>query len=169
MRALLVIIALVTVLGAQAQIPVAGGLGYTPWQMFPLTNNYFKTNSWQLQPSVGLNAGYIFYNGGISYLSAPLALTLYHPLSSHFTAFGGVYAAPTVFNVNDLRVASPANGRFSGNPFSGPYGLGIDAGIQGGLMYTNEAHTFSISGSVIMQRGSTPVYYPSQRVGRGKE
>lgn len=169
MRALLVIVALVTVLGAQAQIPVVGGLGYTPWQMAPLNSNYLKTNSWQLRPSVGLDAGYIFYNGGISYLSAPLALTLYRPLTTHFTAFGGVYAAPTVFNVNDLRVASPMNQRFSGSPFSGPYGLGINAGVQGGLMYTNDAHTFSISGSVILQRGSTPVYYPSQRVGNSKE
>ena len=168
MRILLVILASATVLCAQAQthLPIfGGGFGFTPLQAVPLADgfdNYVKTNKWQLKPSTGLSAGYIFYNGGISYVSAPLALTLYHPLTNNITAFGGVYAAPTVFSVRSLYATPPMNGKFSGNPFSQSYGLGINAGIQGGLMYTNDAHTFSISGSVMIQQGSVPVYYPSQ-------
>ncbi len=133
----------------------------------PLTYDYgtfVKASKWQLKPSAGLSAGYIFYNGGISYVSAPLAVTLYHPLTRNITAFGGVYAAPTFFGVSSLYGTQPVNGNFSGKPFPQSYGLGINAGIQAGLMYTNDAHTFSISGSVMVQQGGgVPVYYPAQR------
>jgi len=168
MRTLFAILLSVTFLSTKAQshLPVpTWGFGYMPWQPTPLFNSpgkYFTANKWQIVPSAGLSAGYIFYNGGMSYVSAPLALTLYHPLTSNVTAFGGVFAAPAVFSVNSL-YAAPPNGKFSGNPFAQSYGLGINAGIQGGLMYTNDAHTFSVSGSISVQRGSTPVYYPSQR------
>jgi len=117
---------------------------------------------------MGLTAGYVFYNAGVSYLSTPFALTLYHPITKNVTAFGGVYAAPTFFNINDPRSTFSANRQFSGNPLYQSYGLGINSGVQGGLMYTNDAHTFSISGSVWLQRGSTPVYAPSQKANNGK-
>ncbi len=173
MRILLVIVASVAVLWTQGQaLPQNAvlGLGYTPWQAPPLTagsGNYLKSDSWQLRPSFDVYAGYIFYNRGISYVSAPLALTLYHPITRNVTAFGGVYAAPSIFTINDLR-AAPVNGQFSANPFNQSYNLALNAGIQGGLMYTNDAHTFSISGSVSVQRGTTPVYYAPQRVNNGK-
>ena len=173
MRILLAIIASMTLLCARAQTPLpvfAGGLGFMPWQA-PLTGvpgSNLSTSKWQLRPTSGLTAGYLFYHGGISYLSAPLALTLYHPLTSNVTAFGGIYAAPTLFSVRDLYGIPPVNGKIPGSPFSRQYGLGVNAGIQGGLMYTNDAHTFSISAGVSVQNGSTPVYYPPQRVSNSK-
>ena len=113
------------------------------------------SSKWQLRPYASMTAGYIFINGGISYLSPSVGLGLFHPLNKNVTAFAAVSAAPTIFSVNRLYTMpamNPANG------FSRPYNLGVNAGIQGGLMYTNDAGTFSISGSVGVERGSYPVY-----------
>ena len=139
---------------AQSHLPIpTWGYGLSAWQPFPMPSAPLTNAKWQLRPTAGLSAGYIFFNhGGASYVTAPLSLTLYHPLTPNVTAFGGVVAAPTVFSVGSLYAPSP----FSGSEFT--RGLGINAGIQGGLMYTNDAHTFSISGSVILERGSYPSY-----------
>jgi hypothetical protein len=163
MRTILAILASITLLSAKAQshLPVfPWGLGYSQWQPMPFyagPNNAIGAQKWQLRPSAGLSAGYIFFNGGISYLSAPFSLNLYHPLTSNVTAFAGVSLTPAVFSMG--------NGYFT--PFQNPaysnrYGLTINPAVQGGLIYTNDAHTFSVSGSVWMQQGSYPIY-PAQR------
>ena len=116
-------------------------------------------SKWLLRPFASLSAGYIFYNGGgTSYVAAPLGVALYHPLNPNWTAFGAVTASPVLFNVNRMS-ALPINdpGQF-GYPYSGTYGLGLTTGVQGGLIYTNDAKTFSISGSVRVERSSYPVY-----------
>lgn len=160
MRTVLAIMVSLTFLSARAQshLPIpTWGYGFTPWQPLPMPAAPLTNAKWQLRPSAGLSAGYIFFNhGGASYVTAPLSLTLYHPLTPNVTAFAGITAAPTVFSTGSLYAPSPFNQPFSGSDFT--RGLGINAGIQGGLMYTNDAHTFSISGSIYMERGSYPAY-----------
>ncbi|HEY4111094.1 hypothetical protein [Puia sp.] len=165
MRTLLAILISITFLGAslgtsaQTHLPIGTwGLGSPQWQTLPLNTQPGNLNfgkKWQLRPYAGLSAGYIFLNGGISYLSAPLGLTLYRPLTNNVTAFAGVSATPLIFSVNSLYGMPRFN---PANNFSNGYGLGINAAVGGGLIYTNDAHTFSISGSVWMERGSYPVY-----------
>jgi hypothetical protein len=124
---------------AQTHVPPGSGIGFTPWQ---------------LRSYASVSAGYLFLGrGGMSYFSAPVGVALYRRLNSNFTAFAGVNIAPTVFNMSRLYTdpAYPAN-RFTN--------LGVNAGIQGGLIYTNDAKTFSISGSISVERGSYPVYSP---------
>jgi hypothetical protein len=53
-----------------------------------------------------------------------------------------------------------ANGSYPGN--YSRYGLGLNAGVQAGLIYTNDAKTFSISGSVELQKSNYPVYQPTR-------
>jgi hypothetical protein len=160
MRILLAIFAslilLTQTLQAQTHLPVyPWGLGVSQWQPFGTPYNFNSTQKWQLRPSAAISAGYIFYGRGISYLAAPLALNLYHPLTSNLTAFGGVSVTPTILNFNS---APFQNAGFPGNH----YDLRINPAVQGGLIYTNDAHTFSISGSVILERSSYPVYAPPQ-------
>jgi hypothetical protein len=174
MRIILAILIAVTFLPAKAQshLPAGGwGYGYSPWQpasLFTLPANGITGQKWQLRPYTALSAGYIFLNGGISYLSAPLGLTLFHPLTSNVTAFAGVSATPVVFSVANLYAAPFGNPAYPGYNFPAGYGMGINAAVQGGLMYTNDAHTFSISGSVIMQRGGYPVYPSARRTDDSK-
>jgi hypothetical protein len=101
----------------------------------------------------------------MSYVTAPLSLNLYHPLTPNVTAFAGIVAAPTLFSMGSLYAPSPFNQPF-GSDFN--RGLGINAGIQGGLIYTNDAHTFSISGSIFMERGGYSTYPSSRRTDDSK-
>lgn len=155
MRILLSTILLTTFLSAtaflstQAQLPLLA-TGFSP----PLTlTSTDPTQKWQLRPYASLQAGYTFFHGGISYLSVPAGIALFHPLNKNISAFAGVSAAPVAFSMSRLYTDPAANGTFSR-----PYGLGLNAGVQAGLIYTNDAKTFSISGSVELQRGSYPVY-----------
>jgi len=137
---------------AQAQ-PYLPGHNLPP--LTPTTTDPIQ--KWQLRPYASLQAGYTFFHGGISYLSVPAGVALFHPLNKNISAFAGVSAAPVAFSISRLYTGPAINESYPGN-FSRPYGLGLNAGIQGGLIYTNDAKTFSISGSVELERGSYPVY-----------
>ncbi len=108
---------------------------------------------WFLRSYGSVEAGYIFFNGGIAYLSAPIGLVLYHPLNNNLTAFGSASIIPTAFSTNRLLTAPG----YPGSTFSST-GLGITTRLEGGLMYTNDAKTFSISSSISVERGSYPAY-----------
>ena len=41
-------------------------------------------------------------------------------------------------------------------------GFGMSSRVEGGLMYVNDERTFSISGSIAVERNSYP-FYPSNR------
>jgi hypothetical protein len=164
MRLLLSILILTIFLSAtakaQSYFPGHGlALGYAPWQPYipsVILGNVDPGKKWQVQPYASVEIGYTFFRGGgVSYASVPAGVVVIHPLTSNVSAFAGVAVAPVAFSMNQLY--SP-----SGNNFSRPYGLGGNAAIQAGLIYTNDAKTFSISGSIQVDRGSYPVY-PSTR------
>src|SRR3984957_7979992 len=140
MRFLLTILASMTFLmpKAQTHAPLGSRWGFTPWQ-----------------PYASVSAGYLFLGAGISLLPAPVGLVAYRALSHNFTGFAGVTVAPTVFNMSRLYTDQLVNPAYPGNRFTG---VGVNAGIQGGIIYTNDAKTFSISGSISVERGSYPVY-----------
>src|ERR1700759_1900845 len=109
MRTFFTLLALVTFLVGRAQnhllVPSAGTWGFTPWQPFVpyslmLDGNSNSNHNWQIRPYASLSAGYIFWGGGISYVSAPLGVVAFRPLSSNCTAFGAASVAPTFFDFN---------------------------------------------------------------------
>jgi hypothetical protein len=157
MRTFLTILLLAAFLTPRAQthLTPAAGWGYSPWQPnlpYSLMTAGDPSHGWQLRPFASVSAGYMFLGGGISYVSAPIGLFLYRPLSTNFTAFGAATVAPTAFHFTSLYTGNPG---WSGNNFTG---VGVNAGVQGGIIYTNDAKTFSISGSISVERGSYPVY-----------
>ena len=83
---------------------------------------------------------------------------VFRPLNKNVSAFAGLSAAPTVFSVSRLYTYPALTPYSQGNTFSNRYGLGLNARVEGGLIYTNDAKTFSISGSIGVERGSYPVY-----------
>jgi hypothetical protein len=150
---------------AQSYLPGHGlAFGYTPWQPFVPSialGGSDLTKKWELRRYASIQAGYAFFNGGVSFLSVPAGIALFHPLSSNLSVFAGVSAAPVVFSMARLYSDPTVNAAYPGS-FSRPYGLGLNAGVQAGLIYSNDAKTFSISGSVELERGSYPVY-PANR------
>ena len=174
MRILLAIVGLVAFFSSTAQtwLP-AGQQGLQPGRPFPNNNQSVDSNSsshkWQLTPYAGISAGTFFYTGrhpffpgGASYLSVPVGLQLTRPLNSNLYAFAGVSAAPTVFTFNHL-YTQPANNYPNPGYFgSRSYNLGMNARVEMGLMYINDDKTFSISGSIGVERSSYSAY-PSYR------
>ena len=159
MRILLTVLVSMTFLltKAQSHLPInTWAPGYTQWQPFvpyPTADSGNLHPHWQVRTFASLSAGYMFFGGGgMSYVSAPAGVIAYRPLTNNVTAFGSVSAAPVMFNVNS----------YPGNNAYRPYNVGVNASIQGGLIYTNDAKTFSISGGVGVERGSYPAY-PTNR------
>jgi hypothetical protein len=156
-------------IGTGAHLPI-GGYGYTQWPAyFPssVTDSNHLNRQWQIRPYASLSMGYVFLHGGMSFLSVPAGLALVHPFNKNVSAFAGVSAAPVIFSVNRL-YTDPALNPSPGNIFSRPYGFGLNARVEAGLMYTNDAKTFSISGSVGVERGGYPVY-PNNRTTTKKQ
>ena len=147
---------------AQTHLPIGGpvgtGWGFGPWQPYvpySLIVDGSANRGWQMRPFASASVGYTFLGGlgGVSYVSAPVGVVLFKPLNNNFTAFGAASVAPTVFNFNRFSAQSIPNNIT---------GLSVNPSVQGGLIYTNDAKTFSISGSISVERSSYPVYAPSQ-------
>jgi hypothetical protein len=171
MRTFLTILISLAVLSARAQSPLPVGAPYSAGPLRPVNTPYLPGTPFplgasaihqlQLRPYASISTGYIFLNRGISYLSVPVGLALVYPINRNISAFVGASASPVVFSVNQLN-------SYPGNNFSRPYNFGWNARVEGGLMYTNDAKTFSISGSVGVERGSYPGY-PAYRTNTKKQ
>ena len=176
MRIAFLILASLTFLSPKAQtiLPV-GSMNFVRWQPFPVYNMPGDSNhlnqKWYFSTYSGLSAGFGFYNGGsFNYLSVPVGLQLNHPLNNNLIAFAGISAAPTVFSFSHSFMDPAFNKSYPGNSLSNPYGFGINPSLQMGLMYVNDDRTFSISGSIGIERSSYPIYpvYPSNRTNTKK-
>jgi hypothetical protein len=174
MRITLLILASVFSLSARAQMPLpASSLNYALWQPFPnyiLPDGGTQLNQkWYFSQYAGISAGTGFFNEGIAtFLSAPVTFQLNHPLNNNLIAFAGISAGPSFYSFSRSFMDPTLNKSYPGNSWSNGYGFGMNASVQMGLMYTNDAKTFSISGSIGVERGSYPVY-PSNRMNTKKQ
>ncbi len=137
-------------------------MNFAQWQPFSIYHPYGDSKNlnqgWYLSKYAGISAGFGFINGtGGSFISAPVGLQLNRPLNNNLIAFAGVSVAPTFFNFS----SSFTNPSYPGN-MPNAYGLGLNSRVDLGLMYMNDAKTFSISGSIGVDRYSYPVF-PSNR------
>ena len=102
--------------------------------------------------------GYVFYPGANAfYVSAPIGLQLNRQLNRNLYAFGGAYIAPTWTSFNTAFMNSPYNKTYPGGMYPNNY-FSVNPGIYMGLMYVNDAGTFSISGSIHARSGGYPAY-----------
>jgi hypothetical protein len=171
MRILLILLASITFLssGAQTYLP-PGSMGYAQWQPFrsymPIGDSSHLNQKWYLMPYAAISAGIGFGNGvGATMISAPVGIQLNHPLNNNLVAFAGVSVAPTFFNFNSAFTSQGLNASYPGGAFPNAYGFGLNTRVEMGLMYINDAKTFSISGSIGVERGSYPIFpsYPGNR------
>lgn len=160
MRSTLLAISLLVTVSAAAQsgLPVyrpAGlGMGYYPTHGLGWTD---PTRKWSLQPYAAINTGVMFFNrGGASYFSAPVGLQLTRKLNNNLYAFAGASIAPTYMNFNNASFMKSPMGLNPGMGYYNANGMNLYQRAELGLMYVNDAKTFSISGSVSVQRGGNP-------------
>jgi hypothetical protein len=110
----------------------------------------------------GISTGFSFFNGGnFMTVAAPFGWQLNRRLNDNFYAFAGISAAPAYINFNQSFLYSDVNKNYPGNGLRAN-NFGFYARAEAGLMYVNDARTFSISASVGAQRGNNPLFlYPA--------
>lgn len=145
---------------AQSVLPY-GAISPLPLSAYSSFNDSSRSaQKWHLNTYSGLSAGYFFYNGGgASVLSVPVGLQLTRQLTNNVYAFAGANVTPALINFNSAFTNSGIGQSYPG--MYSPYKFGMNAGVELGLMYINDAKTFSISGSIGVERGSFPVYQTS--------
>jgi hypothetical protein len=132
-------------------------MGISPYN--PLLNSKSPDKKWSFNTYAGISTGLIFSNrGSSSFLAAPMGLQVNRRLNNNLYAIGGVSVAPTYQNFN----RSFLNTNLRQTPL-GPHaintqGFGLSSRMEAGLMYINDQRTFSIGGSIIVERRDFPSY-----------
>lgn len=116
---------------------------------------------WFFSTYSGVSTSISFFKGGnASVFSAPMGLQLNRRLNNNWFAFANVTVAPSYISINPSYL-SGLNKNFTNNGFQqNSFGLYPAASL--GLMYINDARTFSISGSISAEKNVYPFmpYYP---------
>ena len=167
MRLVFVIAVLIASVSIKAQtvLPLSFS-NYTQHQNFARYNNLTDSTSnkkWFLSKYAGLSTGISFFNGtSASFIAAPVGLQLNRRLNNNLYAFAGVSAAPAYINFNNAFLITDINKKYPGNNFLKSNNFGLSSRAELGLMYINDAGTFSISGSVGIERNNYAMFptYP---------
>ncbi|MEO6455610.1 MAG: hypothetical protein ABIN97_16130 [Ginsengibacter sp.] len=167
MRIIFTFVIMVLANALKAQIILPGSFqnnayGYTS----AVTKSVYDSSrpkKWFLTTYTGINAGYSFFrHGGASYVAAPMGVQLNRRLSNNLYAFTGVTAAPSYFNFNRAFVTTDLNKIHSRNAFNQPRNFSMYSATTLGLMYINNEKTFSVSGSISVEKSNYPLFYNSQ-------
>jgi|SRR5579871_4969033 len=160
MRTILTVAILISLIHTSAQTPLSLGVAEYPQRYLFGNNNNLLNKKWSLTTYSSISAGLISYNGTISnFVAAPIGLQLNRKLNNNFYAFAGVSVVPAYIHSTNYFLSSDVNKPYRGNFFNAN-SFGLSPMAQMGLMYVNDDKTFSISGSIGVQRGG--YYYPQQ-------
>ena len=126
---------------------------------------HMQSKKWFLTSYSNIGIGFNFFNGSTAtVVSAPVGLQLNRQLNNNLYAFTGVSLAPTYMNFNRSFLSSGIK-PYTGNGFKSDFGL--YSSVNMGLMYVNDARTFSVSGSIGVERSSYPMLlYPPANMQR---
>lgn len=122
-----------------------------------------QKSKWSLNMYSGVSTSFVFYKGGhASVFSAPITLQLNRKLNENLYAFASVSAAPAYINFSNTFLNTDISKFNQQNNFYKPGSFGVSARADIGLMYVNDAKTFSISGSIGIERDSYPAFQNNQ-------
>lgn len=120
--------------------------------------SHMQSRKWLVTSYSNIGIGLSFFDRTTAtVVSAPVGLQLNRRLNDNLYAFTGISLAPTYINFNRAFLSS--NIKSSSGLKSGY--LGINPSVNMGLMYVNDARTFSISGSISVQRSNYPMLFYS--------
>ncbi|ULQ50742.1 hypothetical protein [Flavihumibacter fluvii] len=164
MRTLLLFLGLVSFISLEAQMqsPLAA-MNFSQRDAYPLYHALSDSNNankkWSLYKYGGISTSYSFFNGGnATVFSAPIGLQLNRRLNNNLYAFAGVSVAPAYYNFNHSFIHADLNKNNPGANRLNTSGVGMYSRFEAGLMYMNDEKTFSISGSIGIERSSYPAY-----------
>lgn len=126
------------------------------YRNFP-TGDSLSNKKWSVSKYGGISTSFIGWKGGsASVFSAPIGLQLNRRLNNNLYAFAGVSIAPTYINFNQSFLNAGSKFLQGNSLMYRPNGFGMYQRAEMGLMYTNDEHTFQISGSIGMERSQFP-------------
>ena len=162
MRVILIILASITFFSLEAQVHSSvNNMNYAPWSSYHGYHSFNDSShlgqKWFFSKYAGISAGFGLFNGGrATVFSAPVGLQLNRPLNANLIAFAGISAAPAFFNFTQSFTNPVINKSYPGGSLTNAYGFGMSSRIEMGLMYINDAKTFSVSGSIGVEKSSFP-------------
>lgn len=155
---LMVVIMFVTSLKAQTDLP----LNFSDYNhSISFRNNIqhdiLPEKKWSLIRYSSISTGFAFFKGGnATIVSVPVGLQLNRRLNNNFYAFANVSVAPSYINFNRSFINADLNKNNQYNNFRyNRFGMYSSASL--GLMYINNDKTFSISGSISIERNNYPI------------
>ncbi|HZF65052.1 MAG TPA: hypothetical protein VEZ55_11220 [Chitinophagaceae bacterium] len=122
----------------------------------------FSQKKWFITRYSALSTSYGVYNGGQAIIvAAPVGLQINRQLNNNLYAFANATIAPAHITFNRSFIANASNKAIPGTGFSRSSRLDIYSSAALGLQYVNDEKTFSISGSIGVERSSYPLlpYY----------
>lgn len=161
MRIILLIATLFSFTTVKSQTVPSFGFPYS--QGIGFANNIpahdsISNHKWFLNANHGLYTGVSFFNGGnATIIAAPMGLQLNRRLNNNFYAFANIAVTPAYISLNPSLINMGFNKTIQPNNFS-PNSFGLYPSASLGLMYINDAKTFSISGSISAERSSYPIF-----------
>ena len=158
MRVFFIVVMLFFFVSVKSQTVVSPGVSFYPQQSAfnngPLHDS-LSAPKWFFSKYSGLSTSVSFFKGGnASIFSAPMGLQLNRRLNNNWYAFANVSVAPSYISINPSYL-SGLNKNFTNNSFQ-QNNFGLYPAASVGLMYINDAKTFSISGSISAERGVYP-------------
>ena len=162
MRIVLVLTLLIVAAAARAQIPMLGLNDYSQRQALVRNSHMYDSGfnkKWFVTTYAGVSTSFSFFHGGnAAVVSAPLNLQLNRRLNNNLYAFAGVSVAPAYINFSQAFVTTDINKSIAGRNSFNSNSFGMYSRAEVGLMYVNDERTFSISGSIGIERNNYPVY-----------
>ncbi len=144
---------------AQAQVNTGGVVSLEAEQMHVLSGQWNKR--WQISTfgSLSLNNSW-FNRGSFATLAMPVGMQLTHQLNKNWYAFGRLSAVPAFLNFNSAFSNPGFNKTYPGNGFFNSNNFDIYPRAEAGFFYINDQKTFSVSGSMFVDRGNYLIYPP---------
>jgi hypothetical protein len=169
MRKILLLALLISSTAVKAQTPLSFGF-MDHLQQPGFGNDHFAYHppdkKWSLSPYSAISTGLVFFNGGsAAFLSAPLGLQLNRRLNNNLYAFARASAAPVYMDFNRSFLSPDFNKAGQQSPFLHSNNFGMSSRAELGLLYVNDEKTFSISGSIGVERSSYPLFPLQQTEG----
>ncbi|HSU50046.1 MAG TPA: hypothetical protein VLJ41_05635 [Segetibacter sp.] len=118
---------------------------------------------WFFSKYSGISTSFSFFKGGsATVVSVPVGLQLNRRLNDNLYAFAGVSVAPAYVNFNRSFISTEANKFTGNNNLFKSSNLGIYSRAELGLQYINDDRTFSISGSIGVERNNYTMPFYNQ-------
>lgn len=148
-----------TVVKSQTIFPFSGpGISFVNSPLIPPIHDSLSKSKWSLSTYSGLSTSISFFNGGnATIFAAPMGIQLNRRLNNNLYAFANVAVAPAFISLTPSLITTGNNKNYLANPFT-PNSFNVYPSVSLGLMYVNDARTFSISGSISAERSSYPIF-----------